>query len=108
MNNILLLSASFAAGALLGLAFFWGLWATVKQLGQKRHPVLIMLGSLALRFGLVLFGFYLLTQHGGWQQALSAAIGFTLIRVLIVHRLRPPRQLPRKTKRNPSHDHHAR
>ena len=99
MNNILLLIASFAAGALLGLAFFWGLWATVKQLGLKRHPVLMILGSLALRFGLVLFGFYLLAQHGGWQQALSAAIGFTLIRVLIVHRLRPATPATEKNKK---------
>ena len=99
MNNILLLIASFVAGVLLGLAFFWGLWATVKQLGQKRHPVLMILGSLALRFGLVLFGFYLLAQHGGWQQALSAAIGFTLIRVLIVHRLRSATPATEKNKK---------
>ena len=96
---MLLLTASFASGALLGLAFFWGLWATVKQLGQKRHPVLMILGSLVLRFGLVLFGFYLLAQHGGWQQVFSAAIGFTLIRVFIVHRLRPATPVTKKSKK---------
>ena len=101
MNNILLLIVSFAAGILLGLAFFWGLWATVKQLDQKRHPVLTILGSLLLRFGLVLFGFYLLAQHGGWQQVLSAAIGFTLIRVLIVYRLRPATPATEKNKKEP-------
>jgi F1F0 ATPase subunit 2 len=99
MNTMLLLTASFASGALLGLAFFWGLWATVKQLGQKRHPVLMILGSLVLRFGLVLIGFYLLTQHGGWQPVLSAAVGFTLIRVIMVHRLRPATPVAKKSKK---------
>ena len=99
MNNILLLIASFAAGALLGLAFFWGLWATVKQLSQKQHPVLILLGSLTLRFGLILFGFFLLAQHGGWQQVISAAIGFTLIRVLIVRRFRPDTPTTKRNKK---------
>lgn len=99
MHNILPLIGAFAAGTLLGLAFFWGLWATVKQLAQKQHPVLMILGSLTLRFGLVLFGFYLLAQHGGWQQVLSAAIGFTLIRVLIIHRLRPVTPATKKNKK---------
>lgn len=99
MYDMLLFAASFASGALLGLVFFWGLWATVKQLGQRRHPVLMILGSLILRFGLVLFAFYLLAHHGGWQQVLSAAIGFTLMRVFIVHRLRSATSVTKKSKK---------
>lgn len=96
MTQLFLLIISFMTGALLGLTFFWGLWVTVKQLGSYSHPVLLMLGSLLLRFGLVLFGFYLLIQYGGWQLVLSAAIGFTITRFLMIHRLRPDNSANKK------------
>jgi F1F0 ATPase subunit 2 len=89
MNELLQFSASFTAGVLLGLAFFWGLWLTVSRLGQARHPALWMMTSLLLRFGLVIAGFYLLARYAGWQHVLTAGLGFTLPRILIAHRVRP-------------------
>lgn len=88
MTAALQLLASTAAGALLGAVFFWGLWLTVRRLRQARHPVLWMLLSLALRFGLVIVGFYLLARYGGWEALIAAAIGFTLARLIVVRRAR--------------------
>jgi F1F0 ATPase subunit 2 len=89
MNAWLALILSFAVGIILGLVFFWGLWATVNRLDRKRHPAIWMLGSLLLRFGLVLLVFYLLAQHLGWQHVLAAAAGFTVTRILVSRRLGP-------------------
>jgi F1F0 ATPase subunit 2 len=87
MNELLPLMASFIAGALLGLAFFWGLWVTLNGLDQARRPALRMVGSLLLRFGLVLGGFYFLARYAGWPHVLAAAIGFTVPRLFLVHRV---------------------
>jgi F1F0 ATPase subunit 2 len=89
MINLWSLVASCFAGALLGLIFFWGLWTTVKQLERGRYTAVWMLGSFVLRFSLLLTGFYFLARYAGWEHVLSAAVGFTLSRVLVVHRLRP-------------------
>ncbi len=76
----------FVTGVLLGLFFFGGLWATVNHLRQARYPAVWMLGSLVLRFGLVLIVFYLFAQNGNWQHLLVAAIGFALSRLFVVYR----------------------
>ncbi len=76
----------FATGVLLGLVFFWVLWATVNHMNQVRYPAVWMLGSLVLRFGLVLIVFYLLAQNGNWQHLFVAAIGFALSRFFVVYR----------------------
>ncbi len=88
MNELPLLMASFTAGALLGLAFFWGLWVTLNGIERAHRPALRMLGSLLLRFSLALAGFYLLAYYAGWQHLLTAAIGFTLSRLVIIRRMR--------------------
>jgi F1F0 ATPase subunit 2 len=89
MNPLLPLAASFAAGGLLGLLFFWGLWLTVNSIVRAPHPALRVLGSLLLRFGLLLGGFYLLARYGGWQHLLAGAAGFTAARLLLLRRLPP-------------------
>jgi F1F0 ATPase subunit 2 len=91
LDGVLALAASGATGLLLGLVFFWGLWVTVKRLGRGRSAALWMLGGFALRFGVLLAGFYLLARHAGWQHVVSAALGFTLSRAFVVNRLRPDR-----------------
>jgi F1F0 ATPase subunit 2 len=87
VNELLALIASAIFGGLLGLVFFWGLWATVRRLNEARHPAIWMLGSLLLRFGFILAGFLLLTRYGGWEHLLIAAAGFTLPRIFIAHRM---------------------
>jgi F1F0 ATPase subunit 2 len=89
MINWLNLILAIMAGSLIGLVFYIGLWITVRQLGQTRHPGLLMLTSLLLRFTIALAGFSLIAHHGSWQQILVAVVGFTLIRIILSSRLRP-------------------
>lgn len=89
MYDWLAILISGLAGAVLGLAFFWGLWATVSRLRKARHPALWMLSSLTARFAMVLAGFYWLTRYGGWEHVLAALIGFTILRLVMIRRLRP-------------------
>jgi F1F0 ATPase subunit 2 len=86
MSELLPFIASFTAGTLLGLVFFWSLWATVQQLEGVRRPAVLMLGSLLLRFGLALAAFYFLARYAGWQHLLTAVAGFTLPRLVMVRR----------------------
>ncbi|RRQ21008.1 ATP synthase subunit I [Thiohalobacter thiocyanaticus] len=87
MSELLQLIFAFAAGILLGLVFFWGLWLTIAGLPRAPRPGLRLLGSLLLRLGLVLAGFYFIARNGDWQPVLAAALGFTLPRLLLVRRL---------------------
>jgi F1F0 ATPase subunit 2 len=89
VNEWLLLVASGIFGALLGLVFFLGLWATVRRLETTGNPVLWILGSLVLRFSFVLAGFFLLAHYGGWEHLLVAAVSFTLPRLFMVRRMQP-------------------
>jgi len=79
MINPLPLVASCVAGVLLGLAFFWGVGAAVKQLSRGRYTTAWMLGSFLLRFSLLLTGSYLLARYAGWENLLSAAVGLMVL-----------------------------
>ncbi|MFZ6020464.1 MAG: ATP synthase subunit I [Chloroflexota bacterium] len=50
------------SGLLLGIFYFGGLWLTVQKLGQTNRPTLFLMGSFILRTGLVLAGFYLVSD----------------------------------------------
>lgn len=82
--EILAIVASFLAGALLGLVFFWSLWATVEGLGHSQRPAARVLVSVFLRFGLTLLVFYLFARYGDWPQLLAAALGFVTARPFVV------------------------
>ncbi len=86
--GLLLYGSFFGGGLLMGAAFLWGLWITVNRLPDSRHPAALMLTSLFLRLGLTLAGFYALALHGGAGALLTAAVGFTLPRLLAAHRIR--------------------
>jgi F1F0 ATPase subunit 2 len=83
MTTALELGTTFALGAISGWAFFAGLWFTVEGLGTSSRPVLRVVGSLALRFALAFLLFYLLARHAGWQHVLTAAVGFSVMRLLL-------------------------
>ncbi|MCK7548121.1 ATP synthase subunit I [Marinobacter koreensis] len=82
-----------ASGAILGLVFLWGLWLTVQKLPATRHPALLVMASLILRFAVSLAGFYVIVQLGGWDQILMAVAGFTLPRLFLARRLQPPQEV---------------
>lgn len=93
MYEVLILAAAFAAGAILGLAFFWGLWVTVDRLRTSARPALRVVVSLVLRFSVALAVFYVLARFGGWQHVIAAAVGFAVVpRLFIAYRIAPGRR----------------
>ena len=94
MSDILALALAFFAGALLGVFFFGGLWWTVQKGVTSETPALWFLGSLLLRTGLVLAGFYLAAQ-GHWSRLAVCLLGFLIARLIVVRRLtRAPAEEP--------------
>ena len=81
MNELRLLS-SLLIGVLLGAVFFGGLWWTVQRAMSSDRVALWLFGSLFLRTGLVLAGFYLACGDD-WQRWLAALLGFGLARVVV-------------------------
>ena len=94
MSDILALALALFAGALLGVFFFGGLWWTVQKGVTSETPALWFLGSLLLRTGLVLAGFYLAAQ-GHWSRLVACLLGFLIARFIVVRRLtRAPAEEP--------------
>jgi len=88
MNELWLLAPPLAAGLALGGFFFGGLWWTVIQGASSKRPALWFLGSLLLRMGITLAGFYLVARES-WQRWLSCVLGFVLARLLVMWLTRP-------------------
>ncbi len=89
MTLLLQLLPAFAAGAILGVLFFYGLWLTIKDIDQVRHPAVRMLGSMLLRLSLVLAGLYGVGYYSGFTGVVVAACGFMLARLFVVKRIAP-------------------
>jgi len=82
---------AFAAGILIGLVFYGGLWLTVRALMSSRHPVFLTLSSFWARTILAVAGF-LVVANGRWQNVLACLAGFVSGRVLVslfLNRRRP-------------------
>jgi F1F0 ATPase subunit 2 len=98
MNDTLSLAYAFTAGALLGAMFYGGLWWTVRRAVSSKRVALWFLGSLLLRIGLALAGFYFVAG-GHWQRLLLCLLGFVLARPALMRLTRvtgenqPPRPL---------------
>ena len=88
MSDILAVALALSAGALLGAFFFGGLWWTVQKGVTSERPALWFLGSLVLRTGVTLAGFYLVSQ-GHWSRLVACLLGFVVARVLVVRWLTP-------------------
>ncbi len=82
MNEILPLAFAFVAGLALGAFFFGGLWWTVRRGVASKAPALLFLGSLLLRMGLLLVGFYLVA-NGNWQRMAMCLLGFVVARFAV-------------------------
>jgi F1F0 ATPase subunit 2 len=93
LSDIEFASIAAVAGVFLGALFFGGLWWTVKRAMSSRNPALWFSVSLALRVGLCLIGFYLVSA-GGWRSLLSSLLGFVLARAVITRFLAPPGPAP--------------
>jgi len=89
MNEPLSLAFALAAGILLGAMFYGGLWWTVRRGVSSKRVALWFLGSLLLRIGVALAGFYFVAG-GNWERLLLCLLGFVMARVAVTRLTRPP------------------
>jgi F1F0 ATPase subunit 2 len=90
MNEWFYLLLALVAGIVLGISYFGGLWLTLLRLSGSRHPALLAFGSFIGRSGIILAGFYLVTD-GQWERLAASLAGFVISRQFLIHRLRPTR-----------------
>jgi F1F0 ATPase subunit 2 len=83
MNDIPTLAIALLIGGVLGTIFFVGLWWTVQKAVTSQWPALWFLGSLILRTGLIMTGFYLAAQ-GHWSRLIACLSGFLVARFIVV------------------------
>ena len=96
MNEILGLAPAMAAGLLLGSMFFGGLYWTVRKGVSSMHPARWFFGSLLLRTGMTLAGFYLVSD-GHWERLLVCLLGFTVARLTVTRLTRLTEKPPTLT-----------
>ena len=84
MSEILYMILAFIAGMALGMFFFGGLWFTVKKAVNSKIPAIWFFGSFILRVGVVMLGFYYISQ-GGWQPLIISLLGFIVARFVVTH-----------------------
>ncbi len=87
MNETVMLVLAGIAGVVLGAIFFGGLWWTVRKGLSSGRPALWFFGSLLLRTGIVLAGFYLISD-GRWKRLLACLLGFFIARFIVTLRMR--------------------
>ncbi len=81
MNEPLSLASALVMGVLLGAMFLGGLWWTVRQGLSSDRVARWFLGSLLLRMGVALAGFYFVSG-GHWEQLLLCLLGFVMARLV--------------------------
>jgi F1F0 ATPase subunit 2 len=91
MNEAVSLAPALAAGVLLGVMFFGGLWWTVRKSVSQERPALWFLGSLLLRTSILLAGFYFVSG-GHWERLLACLLGFVIARFIVTRLAGPPVQ----------------
>jgi len=78
MNDYWQLFFAAVVGLSLGVFFYGGLYFTVTRGLSSKHPGLWFVSSLLLRMGLVLTGFYFISD-GHWQRIISCLSGFVVV-----------------------------
>jgi F1F0 ATPase subunit 2 len=76
------------AGVLFGFIYFGGLWLTIQKMRQVGRPVLLLTGSFIVRLGLVLAGFYLVS-NGRLEYLTVSLIMFFLTRYYFIRKIQP-------------------
>jgi F1F0 ATPase subunit 2 len=101
MREALTLALAWAAGGGLGALFFGGLWWTVRKGVSSGRPAVWFIGSLLLRTGIVLVGFYFVSGRQ-WQRLLLCLLGFVMAHVAVNRVTRPPREVQTRPVRETS------
>ncbi|MDA3878655.1 MAG: ATP synthase subunit I [Halothiobacillus sp.] len=106
MNETLSLILSLVAGVGLGAVFYGGLWWTVCRGLASPKPALWFIGSLLLRTGVTLGGFYLVSD-GLWQRLLLCLLGFVIARPMVTWLARPSGKNPSEVVAEVHHAPHS-
>jgi len=85
---LLTLTLAWAAGTGIGAVFFGGLWWTIRQGMSSRQPALWFFGSMLLRMGIALVGFYVVSGTR-WERLVSCLIGFVMARLAVTWLTQP-------------------
>jgi F1F0 ATPase subunit 2 len=88
MNEPLGVASALAMGILLGAIFYGGLRWTVRRGIPSKRVGLWFLGSLLLRMGVALAGFYFVAG-GHWERLLLCLLGFVIARAVVTWLTRP-------------------
>jgi len=84
-----------AAGIGIGAFYFGGLLWTIQKLSEWRRPGLWVTASYFIRTAIAVFAFYLI-MGGHWQRLMMSLLGFVVIRVVLVRRMKPARAVSRE------------
>lgn len=92
MSELLSPALAGVAGILLGSIFFGGLWWTVRRGISSHRAGLWFMGSMLLRIGVVMTGFYFLLglPGDGWKTLLAGLLGFIIARLAATRLLPVP------------------
>lgn len=82
MNEIFMMVPALVMGIVLGGMFFGGLWWTIRKGLSSTQPAFWFIGSLLIRTGLTLAGFYVVSD-GHWVKLLVCLFGFTMARPIV-------------------------
>ena len=102
MNDVLFIVLALVVGFLLGTIFFGGLWWTVRKGMSSKSPALWFLGSMLLRMGIVLAGFYFIGR-GDWQRLVVCLLGFIIARIIVIRLTRTPIEQSNSTVKEAGH-----
>ena len=102
MNEVLMLTLALAAGMLLGTIFFGGLWWTVRKGVSSEQPAFWFFGSLVLRMGIALAGFYFVSG-GEWKRLVLCLLGFIVARLAVIWLTRTPKETRTHSAREANH-----
>ncbi len=82
MNDLAALALAATGGGALGMVFYGGLYWTVRRGIESKTPALWFSGSLLLRMGVILIGFYAISG-GDWRRLVACLPGFLLARAVV-------------------------
>ena len=102
MSETLRLLLSWAAGLVLGAVFFGGLWWTLRRGLTSQRPAIWFLGSMLLRTGIALSGFYFVAG-AQWERLLPCLLGFFTARLLATWLTRRSEKAPTGPAREARH-----
>jgi len=83
MNDSLSLIFALAAGILLGIFFWGGLWWTVRKGISVKRPALWFFCSMLLRMSIVLLGFFFILGND-WKRLVAGLLGFIVVRLIVI------------------------